>query len=247
MKTSIKLLITAVAILFGTTAAYDFALQTSYEKGTHRDPWYNFSQLNYKDFDEIDIQAANLVNVSIVRSDTFDVRLNNNLSKEVKIKQEGSRLIITFDTKRNRYRDYAKSLQIKCPIIRRLNTDAVFILDGKSVTIKNGASENFYGSLGVSLAGFNQDTLALTMHNASKINLINNSLRYLNVNMGMDKASEPVLKLNKTNKVKSAKLNIQNKSMLNLNDIAIGNLEYKISDSAQVNLSGVSLKLIKSQ
>jgi len=251
MKNSYKLLIGAAIILFGTTTAYDFALKAEYEKGIYKKPGYkdpmqDFTKLGYKNFNIIEINAADLLNIEISHSDTFDVRVKNDFKDEIKIKQEGSRIIISFD-KKKAYVSNGRSLVIRCPVIDSLITDAVLMINGKRVVTLQGRYNVDFGHEGVKLQGFQQDSLTLTINNASIVSLKNNKLDYLKADLGISESSysRPNLSLDKSNEINYADLNLQNKSRLSLNNISIKHLEFKISDSAQVQLSGASLKLIK--
>jgi len=245
MKTSIKLLVIAIVILFGTTAAYDFALKEEYEKGLYKDPMNSFTRVEYKDFDEIVINAANRLGAEIIHSDTFDVRVDNYAKSYVKFRQEGSRLIVDLDLSSKRFFG-KRMLVIKCPAIKFVKTDAVYSFKGKDTVAVNNLGD-YGGGKTTTIIGFKQDSLNLSINHASIVNLRGNKLEYLIADLGIAKSSQSGLGVDKTNKINYADLNIQNSSKLDLNDISFNRLVYKISDSAQVNLSGVSLKLIRNQ
>ena len=169
MRTSTKLLLLALIILLGTTAAYDLALQKVYKKGRHNDSMWGFKKLDYKNFKEVEINVANGLNIDIIYCDTFAIGVNNNIQDEVKIKQIDSKLIITFDTKQQGYYSYVRSLVIKCPVIKSLTTNSLSF----------AGSLAYQGEGVVSLQGFDQDKFFLTMGWVSNVNLKNNKFDYL--------------------------------------------------------------------
>lgn len=245
MKNSIKLLVISMLILFGTTVAYDFELKKEYEKGFYKDPMHRFSRIEYKDFNEIAINAANRLGTEITYSDTFDVRVDNYAKPFVKFRQDGSRLIIDLDLNSKRFFDQ-KVLVIRCPVLKFVKTDALYSFRGKDTVATNNLGDYGGGKI-TTISGFNQDSLKLFSTNASVINLRANQLKYLTADIGNGKSSQSGLGVDRTNKINYADFNIQNRSRLDLNDINFNHLKYTVSDSAQIKLSGVSLKLIKSQ
>jgi hypothetical protein len=239
MKSSYKLLILAVLLLFGSLTAYDFALKTEYEKGTYKDAFRNFSKLEYKNFDIIEINAANKVGVEIQYNKTFDVKISDRTKNYLKIKQVGSHLIVDLNINDSRTYLGERVLIIQCPELRELKTDAIFLMNGKPVITKDISNTTVF------VNGFKQDSLKLTMNNASFIKLINDQIKYLSANLAKDPLSESDLTIDQSNLISSADINVENKGKLTLKNVIVDNFHTTISDSAQVRLSGASLRLLK--
>jgi hypothetical protein len=244
MKTSNILLIIAGIVLFGTLTAYDFALKAEYNKGTYKNAFRNYSKLSYKDFDKIEINPASNIIVNIIYSDTFDVSVENYVKDYLNIKQEGSKLIVDFNSKELQHVSFGQPLIIKCPLIKEVAINTIFTSNGKQVTISD-APRNYSENIGVSIRGFKQDSILLVMNNASVMSLKNNKFNYVKAILGSGSTGESSLNINKSNQINFADINLENKSKLSLSDIIIEHPNFKISDSAQVNLSGSSLKLLR--
>ncbi|PSR52526.1 hypothetical protein AHMF7605_02790 [Adhaeribacter arboris] len=86
MKTSTVLLLTAFLILLGSLAAYNMALKNEYNKGTYKDPYHNYITLNYRDFDQVEINPATEMNVKI-KAGPFSVQVHPHATDLVKIKK----------------------------------------------------------------------------------------------------------------------------------------------------------------
>ena len=97
------------------------------------------------------------------------------------------------------------------------------------------------------IKGFNQDEFSLIMNNASTVYLKDNSFKFLKANIGSQDSSRSLIDLDNSNEILSADIDLQNRSTLNLNNIYIKNFQYKVSDHAQVNLSGISLRLLSNK
>ncbi|MEJ7780075.1 MAG: hypothetical protein WKF68_10835 [Daejeonella sp.] len=244
MKTSYKLLMLAIIIIFGTTAAYDFAVQKQYLKHDYTNPWRDYNTMQFKDFDTIEVVASNRINTEIIRSDTFDVKLHMWV-RDAKITQKGKRLIVNFDTQKDPYQHgYTKrALIIKCPVLKEVETDAKFLLNGKPVLSRAAQQDRLKGGQ-VLIKGFNQNEFSLVMNNASTVFLKDNNFKFLKANIGSQDSSRSSIELDNSNKILSADMDLQNRSVMTLDNIHIKNFKYKLSDSAQVNLSGISLRLL---
>jgi len=244
MKTSYRLLIIAVLILFGTMTVYDFALKAEYEKGTYRNEHETYTGLTYKNFDQIEINPADNTNVDIIYSPTFNVSVNNSVKDYLEIRQVGSKLIVDLDMKKQGFPTSGKSLIITCPLIKVVETNAVYRFKGQEIVTDKLPSGTYFNGR-VFIKGFKQDSLTLIMKNFSSIYLQNNKVRYVAASIGAGKSGESSLYINKSNQINSVDIDLQNKSKLNLNDLTIDRSHFKIADSAHVYLSGASLKLLE--
>ena len=237
----------AIIIIFGTTAAYDFAVQKQYLKIDYTSPWRDYNNMQFRDFDTIEVVASNRINTEIIRSDTFDVKLHMWV-RDAKITQKGKRLIVNFDTQNDPYQHgyTERALIIKCPALKEVETDAKFLLNGKPVLSRAAQQDRLKGGQ-VLIKGFKQDEFSLVMNNASTVFLKDNNIKFLRANIGSQDSSRSTIDIDGTNTISSARLSLQHQSVMNLRNIHIKNFKYKLSDSAQVNLSGISLRLLSSK
>jgi len=243
MKTSYQLLILAAFILFGTTAAYDIALNREYSKTDHNDPYSDYDQLNFKNFDKIEILGSNRIATTIIYGPKFDVK-QLKFMEDVLIEQKGSTLIITFNSESNSYQGGSgNDFIIKCPSLKQITADFIYTSNGMPVATLDSKSDRYYGGR-VSVNGFKQDSLYVIMNNSTTVLLQNNNLNFLDANIGGRDLTRSTIDIDGTNSISSAQLNLQHQSVMTLRNIYINNFKYKLSDSAQVNLSGISLQLL---
>ena len=247
MKTSYKLLVVAIIIIFGTTAAYDFALQKIYLMSDYTSPWRNYNTMLFKDFDTIEIVASNRIFTEIIRSDTFDVKLHM-WATDAKITQKGKRLIINCETEKYNYQDgnTKSALLIKCPALKEVKTDARIFLNGRQQILTSILPSDVKGGK-VVIRGFKQDKFSLVMNNASTVYLKENSFKFLDANIGIHGSSRSSINIDYSNSIESADIDLQNNSVMSLNNIYIKNFKYKLSDSTQVSLNGISLRLLSNK
>src|SRR5882757_6345842 len=74
MKTSNKLTIAAILFILVSLVYYDLMLKASYLSGTYRDQFKDYTILNFKDFNSIDLGASTAANI-IVEQGPFRVRI----------------------------------------------------------------------------------------------------------------------------------------------------------------------------
>lgn len=231
MRTSYKLLILAGLLLFGTLTAFDFALKAEYDKGNYKNGFANFTELKYTNFDAVDINSSAELSVRLAYSNRFNISVSNNINGIVKITQKGARLIIDMDQ-----RLLYGTIMIQCPVIKEVKSNAALI--------NNNVRTQFEG---VTISGFSQDSMTLIGNNEVYFNLSGNKLKHLTADMGRIAAFPARLEIGESNKIISANINIQNKSVLTLKNATIEHLNMNVSDSAEINLSGISTKLLKSK
>jgi hypothetical protein len=238
MKTSNILLLIALILLLSTLMAYNMVLKKQYTSGEYKNPLKDHTLLGFTDFDEIEINDTNIIKVKIEAGDTHQVHQQQNTEGLIKVTQIGKRLQVDLD-----FGDGGKILSghrdtyhivIRTPELRLLKTDAshkhkVYLTDQQGVTVER----------------LNQGQLALEMDNGSYVKLSDNQINSLTVNTGRSHGTEPFLHILPDNRLQQARLNIRNASLLTLENVAIPEVDYTFSDSAQVKLSGVSLAIIR--
>lgn len=234
MKNSNKWVLAAGLLLLGSLTAYNMGLRAEYRTGHYKDPLHNFAALAFKDFTSVSVPGATALQVKIVRG-PFGVRLNKDVAGEVRVAQRGGQLVVTAHfTGQRPYWGPRETLLISCPRLDSLTTDAVYQLDGKPQTDKNG-------TLGrVAVEGFVQDSLVLRQHRTSRVALAGNTLRYLRAEVGSGPGGA-ALDLNGSNRIAAADLDVRRHGELSISNMVIPNLRYHFADSAQATLAGTAL------
>ncbi|TPG67354.1 hypothetical protein [Hymenobacter nivis] len=234
MKNSNKWVLAAVLLLLGSLTAFNMGLRAEYRTGHYKDPLHNFGALNFKNFTSVSVPAATAVPVKIVRG-PFGVRLNKEVSALVQVAQRGGQLVVTATFAGQRpYWGPREVLIISCPRLDSLTTDAVYALDGKPQTDKNGTLGH------VAVEGFAQDSLVLRQHRMSRVALAGNTLRYLRAEVGSGPGGA-ALNLNGSNRIAAADFDVRRHGELGISNVVIPNLRYHFADSAQATLGGTAL------
>lgn len=241
MKTSNKLLLTAILFLLASLTAYNMALKTEYRRGTYKDLYKDFTALNFQDFDALEINPGSIVNVKVMAG-PYAVWVRKEAAEHVRLKQTGRRLRLdaTFDAdKKSMGRGY--TVMIRCPRLASLATDAVYSVGGKLITDHDlGPAQKF----GVTVTGFAQDSLRVAQDNASVVKLVDNRFGLLRAVAGLSVGSSSALQILPSNRIGAARLDIRNKSELLLENVRIPELHYQFADSAKATMSGAALSAL---
>ncbi|OGX83650.1 hypothetical protein [Hymenobacter coccineus] len=234
MKNSNKWVLAAAVLLLASLTAFNMGLQAEYRTGNYKDPLHNFTALDFKNFTSVSVPGATALQVKIVRG-PFGVRLNKDVASEVHVAQQGGQLVVTAHFKGQRqYWGQRETLLITCPRLDSLTTDAVYELDGKPQTDKNG-------TLGrVVVENFAQDSLVLRQHRTSRVFLAGNTLRYLRAEVGSGPGGA-ALDLNGSNHIAAADLDVRRRGELSISNVVIPQLRYHFADSAKATLAGTAL------
>lgn len=239
MRTSNKILIASLALLIISLAFYDLRLKAEYQKGDYTDPYRGYNSLNYRDFDEIELNASTAVNIIVVQG-PYKVLANPNCDDFLRISKQGKRLVINAAFP-NHYRNVlaAHILYISCPKISLLRTDAHYTADGIPVTDTVAYNLQWYSTL---ITGFKLDSLTLNAAHASNIVLENNQINTLNGIIGQSPGSGSALTIGSGNKFGKSNLNIYNKSQLVIKGPSSPDLNYSLADSATLTVNGAAAK-----
>ncbi|WP_183574936.1 DUF2807 domain-containing protein [Mucilaginibacter sp. X5P1] len=241
MKTSNKLIVAAMLLIFIALFIYDEMLKTEYVSGRYRDPYRNYVSLNFKDFDAIDINSSTIANAKIVQG-PFSIKIDKDAKEYVNITQKGNKLTVSADFKYsflNNANPYI--VIISCPKLNQLHTSATYTLHNSAVT------DTIVGwqMREVLVDGFKLDSLLINQDYGSTILIKNSHINYLSGVVGKANGSGSVIKLFKTNQFESVKLDIQNRSQLEVNNIQIPKLDYHLADSAKLILNGEAGNYLK--
>jgi hypothetical protein len=240
MKTSVKFLLAAFVVLLASLTAYNMALRTEYRSGAYQDPLRFYTPLAFKDFTEVAVPAASIVNVKIMAG-PFKVLIGPNASKYVQVSQKNGRLLITASFPDARpYLGPREAVIISCPRLTSLATDASYQVEGQPHTDRN-EEVNRGRTL---VQGFTQDSLALRQDRASRIELTNNRLGLLRAVAGTTPGSHSILQVNNGNHIAAASLTLAHQSELVLDNVQIPQLHHSFGDSTKVTLAGTALSSV---
>ncbi len=241
MKTSNKLIVAALLLTIIALFIYDEMLATEYISGRYKDPYRNYVSLNLKGFDTVDINSSTIANAKIVQG-PFKVRIDKNAEEYVKFTKKGGRLILSVNFKSSAfYNANPYVVVISCPTLKQLNVGATYMLHNTAVT------DTIVGwqMREVLVDGFRQDSLLVNESYGSTVLIRNSHINYLNGTIGKEKGSGSMIKIFKTNEIESARLDVQNRSQMELNNIQIPKLDYHLADSAKLILNGTAGNFLK--
>lgn len=241
MKTSNKWLLAALLLLLGSLTAFNTKLGAEYARGAYKDPKLNSITLDFKDFTEIDVQAASLVGVKIVAG-PYSVRLNKAAEAYVKVTQRGSRLTVAlvFPDERE-FLGSNEPLTISLPRLGQLTASGIYSLKGKPVIEKVSSRQP------LRIEGFRQDSLRVQQDHGTQVELAGNQLGYLRAEAGRSPGSHSVLHIDKTNRIQAASLSVQSQGELRLEAGSIPQLRTQFGDSARATLTGAALRSLGQQ
>lgn len=246
MKTSNKLLLFALVVLVSALATYNIALKAEYNTKSYQDPYKNYVALDFNGFDEVEVNAGDMLKVLIEPGEQHAVYLYKGNEEVVQINQENKTLQIdvAINDEQKGVRGWGSPhLIIKTPMLHTLRANAMHTLNGKQVT--NIQRLNAASYLNTSLIGFKQDSLSLELDNGVLVQLHGNQLQHLHAVTGTSPESGPKLLINPDNNIQQANLDIRNRSHLTLLNVAIPGLKYTLSEKAQVELSGEALAILR--
>ena len=242
MKTSNKLLFSAILLILLSLVVYDTLLKAEYQTGNYKDPYKSFVILKFSDFDILDIHSSTAANVKFVQG-PFSVRIDKNALDYVAVSQDGPHLRIdaTFEGNYlgnpNQY-----ILLISCPKLLEVNTNAGYRSNNREVTDTIVRSD--WNMRQVLIEGFNQDALFISQDYGSTVVLANNHIRAVKAVVGKSPGSGSNLIIKNDNEFQNVTLAIDNNSKLFLDNAGIQNLNYQLADSASLTIRGNAKDLL---
>ena len=234
MKTSNKWLLAALLLLLGSLTAYNTGLRAEYRKGAYKDPTHDTVALNFKDFTEIDLQASSMMGLKVVAG-PYSVRLSKGAEKYVKVTQQGPRLTVALVFPEGPQSIGRQTMTISLPRLAKISATGTYLLNGKPVTEKR------YAGRALRIEGFRQDSLSVQQDHGTQVELAGNQLGFLRAEAGHSPGSRPVLRIEKSNRIGAAYLNVQNEGQLQLDAGGIASLRTQFGDSARATLTGAGL------
>ena len=235
MKTSSKLFLATLLLLFGSLTAYNMALRHEFRQGTYKDPLHNYTALAFRNFEAVSVPSASGLKVKIVAG-PFAVRMNNEAADFVHVAQRGRQLLITLDYPQEpQYLGRQEAVVISCPRLAALITNGTYTVAGKPLVdgLQTGGT--------VVVQGFRQDSLTLRQNQSNQIRLEGNTLGWLRAVAGTRPGSGPELEIGPDNRIQVADLTIGHQGRLALST-AIAHLRQQFSDSATVTFSGAAAR-----
>ncbi|HWZ03746.1 MAG TPA: hypothetical protein VNX40_09050 [Mucilaginibacter sp.] len=243
MKTSNKLVIAAIILILVSLVGYDYLLKGAYVSGKYKDPYNTFISLKFKEFDTVDLVSSTAVNVKFVQG-PFSVRIDSNFSEYTRIKQTGKRLHISAVFEANYMSDpNPYTMVISCPHLSVINIDATYKSNGKQVT--DTTVRDDWRMRKVLIDGFKQDSLIINQDYGSTVVLANSRLQSISTTTGKSVKSGSKLVILEHNQIQKTNLDILNSSTLILGNAQIGDLNYRLADSAKLILNGKASNLLK--
>jgi len=242
MKTSNKLILVAVLITLVCLVGYDLLLKAAYKSGDYKIPYKSFVTLPWKDFDIVEVNSSTAANVQFVQG-PFSVRVDDFAQQFITIRQQGNRLQINADLENNHlWNPHPYLLLISCPKLTKVYAGATYYVNKRSFT--DSVEKEGWNMRKVLIDGFKQDSLSIEQDYGSTVKLTNNMIRSVHAAIGKSKGSGSHIILEKSNQFDNASFEIGNSSKLELEDCLIHNLDYHLSDSAKLIVSGNAHELL---
>jgi hypothetical protein len=225
-------MLSALVVLLGSLTVYDFALRAEYFSCSYKNPFAGYARKNIKDFNEIEVDATNMIRVSI-KQGNYSIRVSLTNTDSVKFEKVGNRLIVSVDFKKNpKLADADKvhinNIYIFCPKLSTVITDEQHLLMTNKAKIENEER----GTRLVVIENFKLDSLN-TRQNNGNLNIYSSKIASLK----SVTAGNSALCINEDCFVGKADMNITDHSSLILPKFNIPQFTYAIADSATINFT----------
>lgn len=242
MRKSTRILISAIVLIAVTLAMYDLNLYAAFKKGDYTNPFSDYTNLDYRGFNEIELDAASAVNIMVVQG-PFKVLVNPGAEDFLKVEMRGNRLVVRAAFP-DRFRAFTDDymVYVSCPGLSLLRSDAWYTTGGLRVTDSVARDVNWKPTL---LTGFTLDSLVIQADHASNIVLENDRIRMLSSIIGTGVGSGPALTIGRNNHINQSNLDVLHKGRLVIKDAATSDLSYRIADSATLLLNGAVIHQLK--
>ncbi|TWI98634.1 hypothetical protein JN11_02822 [Mucilaginibacter frigoritolerans] len=243
MRTSTKILLITFTLLALSLVIYDLDLRAEYRKGDYTNPFRDYVTLDYRDFNEVELDASTAVNIILVQG-PFKVMTNPDAMEFTKVTKQGKRLIVSASFS-DHYRGFNTNyiVYISCPNLSSFTADAHYLAAGTIITDTVTNDLNWKATV---IRGFTLDSLHIKENHASNLILDNNRINKLRAVIGFDKNSGSALTVGANNQFTQCDLNLLNKSKLVIKGGINEHLTYHLADSATLIANGIALKhLIK--
>jgi hypothetical protein len=271
MRTSSKIILSAFVLFAIALMVYNTALKAEYLTGKYKDPYATFEKIDLKDFNEVQLNAANMMDVEF-KQGPFAVYRSKQNHDSVQINKVGNRLVIDVNMKESpeMAAEYSSdgrpgkkfinentfnSLIIVCPHLSLLKTDDAFLVKGQKLNkyeYMDRSGSSSYKMINLQLFKF--DSLSLIQKGRSLVDLNGTVIRYLKAEVGRRSS----LIISSGNHIENIDVEAKAGAELTLHDLSFKfdpsvntggrqtypHLTYNISDSARVKLDGLTLRLL---
>lgn len=238
MKTSNKLILAAFLVFVVSLTTYNYALRAEYLTGSYKDLYRDFESINIKDFNEVEINGADLIQVEI-KQGVYGIHQKKS-KIPFRFTKIGKRLIMTiaYPEKPDEPINFGNNfVSIACPHLTLLKINNGFLINGKTAT---NLSWNTDWEPSLTLKKFTLDSLFIQQDD-NRFYLKDNKIGVLKVTT----AAHSKLNIDKSNTIQKANLQINYFSQLVLDNIFIPQLAYQLGDSSKVTLIGKSLNILR--
>jgi hypothetical protein len=226
-------MLSVLAILLVSVTIYDFALKAEYLSGNYKNPFAGYASKNIKDFNEIEVDAINMLHVTIQQGD-YAVRVSKTNTDSIKLTQTGNRLIVNVDFAKRAASDdpnvmHGNDIVIYCPRLVYIKTDEHHY----SIPRKKMTDEQRYeverGGRSVNLNNFILDSLSIEQKtgsfniNGSKIGVLKSTT-----------AARSRLHISDDTRIGQAEMHINDHSYLTFEKFNVPKFSYTLADSATI-------------
>ncbi|MBB5634752.1 hypothetical protein HDE68_000637 [Pedobacter cryoconitis] len=239
MKTSTMLILTALLIILGSLAAFNYTIKAAYLTGAYKN---RFKEMDFTAFiavEKLNLQTEKLSSIQIEYGDKEGIWISKNIKDLVKFDVKGNVLnLSTSETgKRIGSQRVNGMITIVTKKLNAITTTPYYILK-KDESYWPGTSE-------ISLKGYHLGQLDLQIASFVDVSLNQMDIQTLNATVGTKTSRGSELTLSEDTKINNATLNVPGESKLNLLDPKIVKTNYLLSDSATVSLNGKVVQMIK--
>lgn len=234
MRTSIKLFLGSLGLLGLGLFVYDLKLNATFRTSDYTTPFFDYESQSFTAFDRIRLNSGKVLNVQLVQGD-FKVKVNPLISEWLRIRQEGSSLVISAefpDHVEGFPYDYA--VYISCPRLREIATSGQFMVRG-NVEIDSTFQNPWYKP--TRITGFTQDSLRL-LDKGGNVVLEASKIGDLQATIG----TGAMLTVEPGNTFGSGEIAVVGKGQLTIKDAGNLKLNHYLADSSTLILSGAAAK-----
>ena len=238
MKLSTILFMAAFLLFIGTLAAHNYSLKAAYLSGNHKKRFNDHRFMALKGVHELEIKTGNVFSIEVEYGTEEGIWLSNRIKDEVKVLQNGQK--VTIDLVMNeKNREFGNNASEFVIVLNHLNKVQTYnyskydeMISGRVGTlyIKNLKERDFDVTLG--------DQFSFTIDSCTFGSL------YAVVG---EKGKNSTLQVTNDNKIDTATFDIRGGNFLELNNSEISRLNYKLSDSSRVFMTGKSIKALKNR
>ena len=229
MKTSNKLLIAIGVLIVISMVSFDMALRAEYLKGDYKSPYYNMVSIPVKDFDAIEdctsYDTFTEINTGAYADSTGNkqqIWISKEGQKDVAFAVKDRVLRISFKTP-NSEQNRAYSIHIKCPRLNRITRGPT---PGDKIMYESG---------NLTISVIKQDSIRIENKVWGIINLTPVYMKKVNVVM-----NQGSLNIGGNGDAEVVNFDIRNNSRVDIGNIKMGKVNYKLADSAHITLPGAA-------